>query len=156
MHDVILAYTSDIRTKMYAFIAPLLLLIIIASTFQTKDTNFKIWTGYQLNNTVPISEVQLSKNMIQCASKCLNRQRCMAATFNDASMECDLHGADQDIIIVTENIEDYYYLIIPEGKTIFSIAKVISRYYRNSFYISFFPTHIAVVLISSRVIATFE
>jgi hypothetical protein len=54
----------------------------------------------------------------------LNRQTCMAASFNDASMECDLHGAQQDIIIVTENIEDHHYLIIPEGKTIFIIAKL--------------------------------
>ena len=124
MHDVILEYTFDIRTNMYDFIAPLLFLIIIASTFQTEDTKFKIWTGYQLNNTVSISEVQLTRNMIQCASKCLNRQTCMAASFNDASMECDLHGAQQDIIIVTENIEDHHYLIIPEGKTIFIIAKL--------------------------------
>lgn len=124
MHDVVLEYISDIRTNMYAFIAALLFMIIIASTFQIEEKKFKIWTGYQLNNTVPISEVQLSQNTIQCASKCLNRQTCVAARFNEVSMECVLHRTDQDIIIVTEYIEDHYYLIISEGKTIFSVAKL--------------------------------
>lgn len=92
--------------------------LIMSHCYQIHEEQFTVWQGYRLNNTVIVELSVEVKNMVYCASKCVKSPHCNAASYNNLSKACELHGTIYSTIFITNDTDENQHLAIPKGKVI--------------------------------------
>ncbi|CAG2226648.1 unnamed protein product [Mytilus edulis] len=88
--------------------------LIMSHCYQIQEKQFTVWQGYRLNNTVIVELSVEVQNMIYCASKCVRSPHCNAASYNNLSKACELHGTIYSTIFITNDTDENQYLAIPK------------------------------------------